>query len=219
MGYKGKKEKKKDTHVYERVTKETEEIINRIADSSSNNTFGYLDKGDLKGEIWVICLNALKDFKSDDGKNKLEHFLRVTVKNRLVNKFKDITKTVNSPCPKCPYYDPGQSVNDCGLFGELREDCDKWTAYQSTIKSRNALLNPTIEGVERKYLDNPINKLILDETKEKILEKLPNEFLTDFNTLLSGGALHKARQKKLQGAIFKCFEKEDLERIMENINF
>src|SRR5687767_13562075 len=96
------------------------EIIDRIAEEHSGprKTFGYLNEDDLKNEIWAICLEKLKDFNEERG--ELEHFLRVLVKNRLVNRFKDITKSVRSPCPRCVYYDPDNSPSDCGKFGDDR---------------------------------------------------------------------------------------------------
>jgi hypothetical protein len=198
----------------ESLPPETIDVINRIADANARNVFAFLDPDDIRSEVWVICLTALDEFDKNSG-YKLEHFLRVTVKNRLVNKFKEMTKSVNSPCPKCPYYDPGNSVNDCGKYGENRHHCKKWSEYNNTVVSRNALLNPTVEGVERSYSSNPLKKMILDELLEVIRPRLREEFIHSFETLVSGGKVHKSRLKKLQSEISKCFSKEEQEKIRE----
>lgn len=99
------------------------DIINRISHEHSHKTFGYLDENDLKNEIWIICLEKLKDF--DPSRGYLEHFLRTSVKNRLVNRFKDITKSVRSPCPRCPFYRHKEEV-DCVKFTDNKHQCNKW---------------------------------------------------------------------------------------------
>ena len=61
----------------------TFDIIERISNEHCFKTFGYLKEEDLRNEIWIICLEKLSDFNYDRG--ELEHFLRVSVKNRLIN--------------------------------------------------------------------------------------------------------------------------------------
>jgi DNA-directed RNA polymerase specialized sigma24 family protein len=189
-------------------------LIQRIASEHCFKTFGYLDVDDLKNEIWVICLEQLKDFKEDRG--KLEHFLRVAVRTRLVNKFKDITKSVRSPCTRCPFYRPNNKL-DCKKFKTHKEKCFKWKNYQLSIESRNSLLNPSESKVERNIGDNSITKMITDEVKEIIKENIAHEFVNDFEILISAGRLPVKRQKKLQEQISKIiFENERIAKILKN---
>jgi DNA-directed RNA polymerase specialized sigma24 family protein len=175
-------------------------IIDKISNEHCGKKFGYLDENDLKNEIWIICLEKLPDFNEDRG--NLEHFLRVTVKNRLINRFKDITKTVKSPCHRCPYFDSGSKV-DCARFGTEKDKCDKWRNYQLSLESRNSLLNATEEKIERVSSDNTINKMITDEMKIKLEKVIDRQYLHDFNLLVSGGKLSKQKLKKLKKEITK----------------
>jgi len=166
------------------LDQDTFEIISKIAKEHSFKTFGYLTKEDLEGEIWQICLEQLSEYTDDRG--KLEHFLRVIVKNRLVNTFKKITKSVRPPCPRCEYYDPGNSPSDCGLFGDERMSCDKWRNYVLSIESRNSLLNPTERVLDPQNEHDFINKIIGSELINVISQQLDEKYKKDFEDLLSG---------------------------------
>ena len=121
------------------MTDEAYRIIEKISREHCKKTFGYLDQDDLKNEIWIICLEKLKDH--DPERAPLEHFLRVAVKTRLINRFKDITKSVRSPCPRCMYYNASGENFGCNKFGENKNECNKWRSYKLSIQSRNSLLN------------------------------------------------------------------------------
>lgn len=182
----------------------TFDIINRIANEHSGKIFGYLTKEDLKNEIWAICLDKIKDFDYERG--ELEHFLRVSVKNRLVNRFKDITKSVRSPCPRCPFYDPKDSPSGCAKFGDDKHLCTKWRNFQLSTDSRNSLLNAAEPQFERKSSDNILNKVLAKEIKEKLLEKIDSGFKRDLEQLISGSKISKQRMKKLKYEILKILE-------------
>jgi hypothetical protein len=197
------KEKKYPDDIYD--------LIKKIADEhcKSNKKFGYLSKTDIKNEIWVICLEKLKDFDSERG--QLEHFLRVTVKNRLINKFKDITKSVRSPCPRCPYFDPGESPSDCARFGDDRHLCSKWHNYELSVQSRNSLLNASEQQIERETKFSTLSKIYSDEIKRLILDNIDKNFAYDFNELISGGKISKQRLKKLKKEIFRILSENNYE--------
>lgn len=183
----------------------TFDIINRISVEHSHKTFGYLDEQDLKNEIWQICLEKLKDY--DHTRGELEHFLRVSVKNRLVNRFKDVTKSVRSPCPRCQYYDPSGDGPACTKYGENKNDCSKWRNYQLSIESRNSLLNATEPQNERVISDNMLNKIASDELKLIIDKEIGVSFRHDFQQLISGGKLSKQRLKRLRKEILNILNK------------
>jgi hypothetical protein len=129
----------------------------------------------------------------------------VSVKNRLINRFKDITKSVRSPCPRCPFYNP-ESVSKCDKFGEDKYHCNKWRNYQLSIESRNSLLNATEPQFERSSHHSSLNKIIGRELKDIILQKLDKAFHNDLDKLMSGGKLSKQRIRRLKKEMLNILE-------------
>lgn len=185
------------------MDQKTFDIIERISREHSHKTFGYLDEGDLRNEIWTICLEKLPDFDYERG--ELEHFLRVAVKNRLVNRFKDITKSVRSPCPRCPFYRPDETP-DCGKCGDEKHLCSKWRKYQLSIESRNSLLNASEPQCERATSDNVLNRIAGSEIKEIIFKKIDPSYRHDLTQLISGGKISKQRLKRLKREITRIID-------------
>lgn len=180
------------------IDEKTFEIINRIAKDHSAKTFGYLKQEDLKNEIWIICLEILQNY--DYSRGELENFLRFSVKNRLINKFKDITKSVRSPCPRCPYFFKDEDPT-CAKFSEDQYQCDKWRNYQLSVDSRNSLLNASESTVERQVTANSINSLVSQESQEILAKNIDPKYKRDFEQLVSGGKLSKQKFKKLKREI------------------
>ncbi len=191
------------------MDKEVFNTIEKISKEHCRKTFGYLDEDDLKNEIWLICLDKLADYTEERG--ELEHFLRVSVHNRLVNRFKDITKSVRSPCPRCPFFDPGESPSDCSKFGDDRHLCKKWNNYQLSIESRNSLLNAAEQTEERSGKDNIVNSLAADELKLLVVGKIDKTYDHDLHLLISGGKLPKQRLKKLKKEIARVLALKTVE--------
>lgn len=182
-----------------RKTKKILDVIEQISLEHSHNTFGYLTQDDLKNEIWVICLDALEHYNKDRG--PVENFLRASVKKRLINKFKNITKSVKSPCLRCPFYDPGNSPSDCSKFGHDRHLCKKWKNYQMSVESRNSLLNAMEQKFDRLTCDNASNIAMLNEVKVLIYQHIDQSMLHDFNQLLNNGTLPSRKLNRLKDAI------------------
>ena len=188
------------------MNEEVFKIIKRISEEHCRKTFGYLDEDDLKNEIWLICLEKLADYNDERG--ELENFLRVSVKNRLVNRFKDITKSVRSPCPRCEFYDKGNSPSDCSKFGHDRHLCKKWNNYQLSIESRNSLLNASEQQEERADSENMINSIEARELQVLVAGKVDKAFEHDLQLLVSGGKISKQRLKKLKKEIARVLSIE-----------
>jgi DNA-directed RNA polymerase specialized sigma24 family protein len=190
------------------MDKETFDIINRISEEHSGprKKFGYLTEDDLKSEIWAICLDKLKDFDRDRG--ELEHFLRVLVKNRLINRYKDVTKSVRPPCPRCEFYDPDGKPS-CVKFGEDKHLCNKWRNYELSVESRNSLINASEQQYERSIRDNTLDKLLNRELQTLVFSKIGDEFRRDLNELVSGGKISKQRIKKLKKEILRIIQAEE----------
>lgn len=189
------------------------EIINKIAESHCNKKFGYLSKEDLKNEIWVICLDKLKDFDYDKG--ELEHFLRVSVKNRLVNRFKEMTKSVRSPCPRCPFFNL-EAEGECNKFGFEKYQCDKYRNFQLSTDSRNSLLNASEPKFERHASDNILNHVSASEIKERLIGKIDKRFDQDLKRLISGEKLSKQKTKKLKVEILRVLNPLPLTQLTIN---
>lgn len=200
-----------------KMSKEVQDLITEISESHSGKVFGYFDRSDIKSEIWIICLNAMEAYDSSMG--PLENWLRVVVKNRLTNQYRKITKSVKSPCPRCPFYIPGFIEGDCAKFREEKQLCSKWEKYQISISSRNNLLNATEEQKERytdnSLLDTSVNKELIDIIKSN----LSKDFLYDFGIFISGGKIPKLKLKKLRFKILEVltnidyFDEEELNKI------
>lgn len=190
------------------MKEESYRIIEKIAEEHSKKVFGYLDRDDLRNEIWIICLEKIKDYNPDRG--ELEHFLRVIVKNRLINRFKDITKSVRSPCPRCIYFDASGENHGCFKFGEDKDKCNKWRSYQLSIQSRNSLLNAAESPKEREINDNILNRIIGHELKQTILDSIDEKYKRDFKELISGSKISKQKIKRLKRIILDIIKDKKL---------
>lgn len=183
------------------------DIINKIATqhSRTKKKFGYLTQEDLFNEIWVICLEKLQDFDQERG--DLERFLRVTVKNRLINRSKDITKLIKSPCPTCPFHKIG-IPGDCKKFGENRHQCDKWAKYQLNKQSRDSLINAAEEKVQRETSDTILSELSNEEFIKGIQGKIAEKYLRDFEEFISGGELPSFKINRLRKHIKEILKQD-----------
>lgn len=189
------------------IDERTFDLISRISREHSHKTFGYLTEEDLQNEIWCICLKLLESY--DHTKGEKEHFLRASVKNRLINRFKDITKSVRSPCPRCKFYSPKDEPS-CKKFGEDKYQCDKWKNYQLSVESRNSLLNASESTTERHNDCHSLQGLISREIKEYLDTRINVKFKRDLDQLASSGKLSKQRLKKLKKEINRVLSQEEL---------
>ena len=180
------------------MDKKVRETIQKIAETHSNKTYSYLEKEDLQSEIWCICIGALQEYEPKHG--PLENFLRKTVKNRLVNRFKEITKTVSSPCPKCEFFDTTKPGN-CAQFGEEKGKCDKFKKYQINLESRNNLLAVSDYDKTIAQKTSHVDILADKELLNRIREKLSKDFQYEMDKLLSG---EKLNQRKIELLVAEC---------------
>lgn len=183
------------------MDQKTFDLIQKVANEHCHKRFGYFTTDDLKNEIWVICLEAINEFDSTRG--ELEHFLRVTVKNRLANKFKDVTKFVRSPCPRCVYFAPGKVPGDCRKFKEDKYQCVKWKNYQLSLQSRNSLINAHYKNIDRPCEGSVFEKIAGEEFREILIDNISPKSARDAEQFLSGGKISKQRYRRLQREIRK----------------
>lgn len=184
------------------------DIIEKISNEHCHKVFGYLDKEDLKNEIWVICLEKIKDY--DERRGPLEHFLRVSVKTRLINRFKDITKSVRSPCSRCPFFDPGNLKNsECTKYRSDKYLCAKWKNYRLSVESRNSLLNAAEDQHERLTTIDMNDLSSGTELIEIVRKNIGVDYKKDFEDFLSGSRLSKQKTKRLQREIIRIVRQRD----------
>lgn len=185
-------------------------VIDKIAKDTKIIPFGYQSTEDIRQDIWVICINALKEWVpekiSEDTKSieqAVEKFLRVTVHNRLINRFKEVTKTVKSPCPRCKYYSESVEGN-CKKFGEDKERCSKYSKYIASIASRNDLLNIVDETDDRNYSEEWDDNLIASDLAKNIMENLSDDLKIDFKNMVEGKNISKKALAKIRIVAANC---------------
>lgn len=189
------------------MDEETFKLVSRIAKEHSGKIFGYLDKEDIEHEIWVICLEKINTY--DISKGNLENYLRVLVKNRMINRFKDITKSVRPPCPRCPHYDPGNSPSDCAEYGNDRHFCNKWKNYKLSVESRNSLLNPMEEQIDRETDSRVLNNIMGNELIALAQSGLTPALYKDLNNLIQGNKISKQRKIRVHTELKKVLINHD----------
>src|SRR3990167_7640042 len=177
-----------------KIKEQAYSVIAKIAEEHCHRTFAYLDKDDLYQEIWTICLDKLDTFKIDTCKNllldkQLEHYFRCIVSNRLVNKFKKVTKSVRNPCIKCPNYKP-KSKNQCGADRGVESCIKKVRVYNLSVESRNSLLSCLDHmSSDNDYINintrNVLGDIITKETIDDLYVRLDPELHFYLDRLLA----------------------------------
>jgi hypothetical protein len=173
------------------MTPYEEEVIGRVVNTSSIKAYSYMQKEDLRNELWIICAEALESFDPERG-DPLENYLRKVVSTRGVNRFKEITRNVTSPCVKCPFYKPNEVPGDCAAFGMDKHECDKWREYKHAIDSRNSLLKTfTVDPLKVINENSSIDNLVIKEEIKLLRENLSQESLHVMEVILTGGRVSK----------------------------
>jgi len=152
-------------------------------------------------------LEVLDRHNEDDG--KLEHYLRASVKKRMVNRFKEITKSVKCPCLGCDFFKKkSQGKNtDCKKIksaGTIKEptyerrECSKWKNYEIAVDSRNSLLNPLENLVEGIQDDIVVSELIKDEMLENFRQYMSASIYSMLERYLNGENISKEMVNKIR---------------------
>lgn len=189
-----------------KLDQETNKLITEIAGTYCHRTFGYFDEEDIQSEIWIICLQALEEYNNSIG--PLKNFLIRTVKNRLVNKFKGVTKALRSPCLRCEHYRPEKTI-DCAAFGVDKHECSRWKNYTLSIESRNSLIN-TSEDLKERYDDVPAElKLEAQEAIEYIRKSIDPSMLKEFNRMVAGEIINNSKSEKIVEEVKRLLREQE----------
>ena len=176
----------------------TFDLITRIANDQSKKTFSYYSREDIRQEIWAICIKCLPDY--DPLRGELEHYLRSSVKNALINRFVAVTKKIRVPCKRCPFFNKSKEIF-CGKFGIETSHCSKYSNYLIADSSKDGLIN-SIEDSDNQFLDKSASDHVISaELKTLILSKLDEKLKIDFESYMNNSRLPRKRLNKLTKAV------------------
>jgi DNA-directed RNA polymerase specialized sigma24 family protein len=128
-------------------------------------SFTYQSKEDVEQQAWIHALKGLENY--DPEKSDLLRFLRVHVRNRLMNDKRSMFVRNDIPCKTCPAFVNGS----CAAFSEPEEECKE--------------LGPWLKRNEaRKNISQPIGMSEVDPTGERSMEvELPPEKATEWQEI------------------------------------
>lgn len=161
------------------------EIMKRVVSGYGNKfRFTIQECEDIEQRAWELALEALAKNKYDPAKADLEHFLRVHVRNRLINDKRDLYIRNDSPCKSCPlnafidlkctaYEDP---LMECEWFGpwEKRNQSRKYIAHPIPLDNVDPIGEQRMEYRHLPFEDLESNEVwsILEESIPTGIESL-----------------------------------------------
>jgi len=160
-------------------------IIKKIATNRQNNTFAYFTKDDIYQEIWILCIEALSSYNAKKG--NLENFLNKHVSNRLKNLKRD------------KYFNPSHDENSKTRINLI----NALSIYEITFSEQDVQLM----SINNQCVD-PIQNIILYETIDNIISKLPKEYITYFYSLINLQKIPKRIFMDLKTYIMRIIENE-----------
>ncbi len=161
-------------------------LINTILSRLTNKfKFGYFENEDMFQEGWIIAIEALEKYNAESG-HPLEHYLRVSIRNRFITLKRDKFSRYEPPCHSCPFFDPENklSTNKCAEFAD-KMDCEKWAAWIKRNKSKQELSGTSASLDNRVVEDNKdsfefidkVNSLLDPETRKNFLKIIQGVYL------------------------------------------
>ena len=187
-----------------------DKVVNALA---SAFRFGYFDTDDIKQTGRLFALQALEKY---DTSRKLEPFLYVHVRNRLISFKRDKLRRHELPCRACPFFDPElkKSTNQCALFADKME-CDKYNRWKVRNDSKANIMEPAdIENIndEREKNMRSCNDIVdtanLNEMIHKIDTMLPASMRGDYLKMRAGISIPKQRRMKIKEECKKILSEE-----------
>jgi len=165
------------------LLEEATPIINKIARvKKKNDCFAYYTEDDIHQEVWILCLDALKRYKSTIA--KLENFLNNHVTNRIKNLKRD------------KYFRPDAQVSETG---PARTRMNLVNALPigdgDLIENNGSLLSGSKMSID------PSKHLIADELSDYILNRLSPDLAISFYLVTHGNKLRKPMLEELQVAV------------------
>lgn len=186
----------------------TEEEVVKIIDKALKGfchkfRFGYFEHDDIYQEGFIIAMDVLEKY---NGKDPLENFLRVHIRNRLINFKHNKYSRHEPPCTSCPFYDPDKKLsnNQCSEFID-KEDCDRWASWVKRNSAKENLMRPmgidAVSEEESLITDELFNKANFAEIRRQIDRNLDSELRADFLRMLEGIYIPNERKNRVKDAI------------------
>ncbi len=160
--------------------------------------FGYLTQADLAQEIFILAIQALKKY---DRSRPLENFLRVHLRNRLINYKRDNYQRIYELKCKC-------KLCKGKVEHEIRMDCPhykKW--HNSNLSKKNIILPIGIDQINDERETNTKSfvdfneELYKDEIFTKLEAQLPKTMLEDYFRIKKGDKINKSREEEIMGEL------------------
>jgi len=171
-------------------------IARATAGMAQKYKFGFYGIDDIEQECFIFAVEALEKY---DGRAPLEHFLRVHIRNQLLNLHRSKLCRYEVPCINCPFFDKNKkkSDNQCTEFVN-KMDCKKWADWSKRNASKSGLMNPSdIYSVDFDSLIND-ERIDYNEVRNELDKLIPPELRADFLRLLDGVKIPtKSRDKIL----------------------
>ena len=164
------------------IGQEDFELFSNIAQTQCK-PFGYLDQYDVQNEVWVILLEVRETYKAKHGPK--ENYYRRCVKNRMANRYAEVTKIVRKPKEENVHYHvDNYELNQYFPEDRLRKEKIDFE-HQNELQRRNDLTTPRELAKEQREIKSP-QPLVVDQDK---LEKFsaPSQFIV--KKLLEGSKI------------------------------
>ena len=158
------------TRIPPKLLEKAQPIIHKIAKSrKQKHKFSYFSSEDIYQEIYLLCLDALSRYKSENG--ELENYLNAHVTNRLKNLKRD------------KYFrmvpdDPSLTQKRINIVNAISIDNVQVSDKTKFLASSSPEMDPFLS-------------LEAEDTKEFILNNLPPHLIEPFKDLLEGKKIKK----------------------------
>lgn len=162
--------------------------------------FGYHEAEDMKQQAIIFAIQGLKFY---DHKRPLENFLWTHVRNRLFNFKRDNYQRPDSPCTKCPLFDPKyqKSLNQCEKYTE-RTDCEPFSIWYKKNNTKKNIMNPIDITNTNNTCNIEFAELIKNKEILEIIDKnIPIKLRPVYLNLLSGQKIAKKNYDALVAQI------------------
>lgn len=157
--------------------------------------FSFYTAEDIKQEVWVMSLEAIKSEKYD-GKRKLENFLFIHCRNRVLNLLRDKYYKSQCPCNHCLKGNKHEDGNHCKVFINWQK--------RNSDKTNLANLSGNIDDEQHIYEDNSVEN---NELVDHIDAQLSPELREIYLKMKAGEKVHHSQIAKIKKALESIWKK------------
>lgn len=174
--------------------------------------FGYHEAEDMKQQAIIFAIQGLEFY---DKNRPLENFLWTHVRNRLFNFKRDNYQRPDSPCLKCPLFDPNyqKSSNQCEKYSN-KNDCKQYDIWDKKNSTKKSIMNPIDISQTQNISNIKLNEIIKNKEIFDIIDKnIPIKLRTSYLNFLAGQKIPKKEYEILIEYIRKTLniQEEDID--------